>query len=674
MLYKRLIINGTEYLLAVSQSGSGAPTAATPSAVGVLYMDTDTGALYKCTGGEEGAWVWVEAETASSGGSTGGDTATTTHGVIWDLVNITSSNSAVSVADGASLVAVLTAADGYTLGDVTITMGGKVVTDCWNADTSTVTIASVTGDVVISCVGVEESTGEVVDTTAVIEVTGKGITTLGYVYASEYWGYTKFYEISDTSVTMLCTNTDGVNAPTSNARMTVFLDTDDGTTPFSVLTYANPLSDTNVGTEIVKDISSVSATGLRVSLVLADIENCYLYETNTKKVIFAGKNTPYYGMTYASDTATAELSYDDDAAQDYSVATASILGEETATDTSTAYGISSDLAGVIDEVRTAWMLEYGGDYRKIPMIVTTDQHGRTNSGIFTMLAKTLSLHDVSKICNLGDTVGVEWYDEDTTQPLVSCPQLESWCESIKAIPFSKRLDVYGNHDTWYGNYADEGNTVGTRYPANLSHLDQYFRNIYARRNNNNGWFVIRDDYFNVKYVVISGFEYESTVTFRIGTKQMQFIIDEFSKDDGYDIVVVSHVPLHYVTDEMTFPTGYEATATEDYRVSNVDTDELFAARKNKTSGTVTDSDGVEHTYDFSNCGTDLLCAIHGHTHHDAYNYVGANGLVSVAFDWFADSTIHLVLIDRENRQLNIWKVDDTPQYQNYQIPLDKPTE
>ncbi len=48
MLYKRLIINGKEYLLAVSQAGSGAPTATTPGAPGLLYMDTDTGDLYKC--------------------------------------------------------------------------------------------------------------------------------------------------------------------------------------------------------------------------------------------------------------------------------------------------------------------------------------------------------------------------------------------------------------------------------------------------------------------------------------------------------------------------------------------------------------------------------------------------------------------------------------------------
>lgn len=66
MLYKRLIINGQEMRLAVNQTGKGAPTASTPGSVGVLYMDTDTGDVYKCTGGEDGAWLW---EGLGSGGS-----------------------------------------------------------------------------------------------------------------------------------------------------------------------------------------------------------------------------------------------------------------------------------------------------------------------------------------------------------------------------------------------------------------------------------------------------------------------------------------------------------------------------------------------------------------------------------------------------------------------------
>jgi len=39
-------------------TGKGAPTTATEGAVGMLYMDTDTGELYKCTAVADGAYTW----------------------------------------------------------------------------------------------------------------------------------------------------------------------------------------------------------------------------------------------------------------------------------------------------------------------------------------------------------------------------------------------------------------------------------------------------------------------------------------------------------------------------------------------------------------------------------------------------------------------------------------
>ena len=45
------------------------------------------------------------------------------------LTNVTNSNSAASVAAGASYAATLTAAEGYALGAVSVTMGGEDITD-----------------------------------------------------------------------------------------------------------------------------------------------------------------------------------------------------------------------------------------------------------------------------------------------------------------------------------------------------------------------------------------------------------------------------------------------------------------------------------------------------------------------------------------------------------------
>lgn len=80
-----------------------------------------------------------------------------------ELVNITSNNSASSVAENASYTATLTADDGYTLDSVVVTMGGVDVTADVYAN-GVISIPAVTGNVeiVASAVLVEETTAELV--------------------------------------------------------------------------------------------------------------------------------------------------------------------------------------------------------------------------------------------------------------------------------------------------------------------------------------------------------------------------------------------------------------------------------------------------------------------------------------------------------------------------------
>lgn len=674
------------------------------------YSEADNGKVLSIVDGNP---AWVEA-TVSGGGTD--EPEVTTHGIVWDLVNVTSSNNVVSVLDGASLSAVLTAADGYRLGDVTVTMDGEVVTDVWNADTATVTIQRVTGDVIISCAGVEVA---VVDTSPVIAEENKGIkTTTGQFVAHDGFCITEPYTFTlDIDAIKASTNYDatndyfvssvytpsiniftphtkyieaGCNATIGNTNKIAFLQ---GATLACVSSNAS-MNTTDPTTPLVKRATLVNkktaalyADNVRFTLSMYDLDDSYAYwdDENGRRILpigvrngdilFAGRNTPYYGKTNINEVASG-ISFDDDIAQNYSIATTSILGEGLASDPSYEYGLSANFATVIDEVKTAWMTEYGGDYRKIPIIVTTDQHGRTTPGIFNMLGKTLSMHDVSKIMNLGDTVSVDWYDADEAHPLLSNTQLENWCESVKAIPFSKQLNVFGNHDCCYGNYEDEGNPIGTRYPESQAHLYQYFRNIYARRTNNNGWFSVKDDAFNVKYVVFSLYEWghNGTAGAGIHTKQMEWFIDELSKDDGYDIVIVSHEPFNLNCATANYPLNGAVQEVMWNRGAGLDA--VINARMNKTSGTTTDTSDVSHTFDFSGCTSELLCSLHGHTHEDQYAYT-EGGMLQNTFDWFANDTIFFALIDRVNRQLNCWKIeapDGVPSYQNYQIPLNKPTE
>lgn len=70
------------------------------------------------------------------------------------LVNVVSDNSSVSVNANSSYTATLTAADGYTLDAVTITMGGTNVTADVYAN-GVITIPAVTGNIVIAATSIE---------------------------------------------------------------------------------------------------------------------------------------------------------------------------------------------------------------------------------------------------------------------------------------------------------------------------------------------------------------------------------------------------------------------------------------------------------------------------------------------------------------------------------------
>lgn len=76
----------------------------------------------------------------------------TTYTITYKLRNVTSSNNATTVSKTGTYSTILTANSGYTLTseNVTITMGGVVQTDAYNASTGAVTLPALTGNIVIS--------------------------------------------------------------------------------------------------------------------------------------------------------------------------------------------------------------------------------------------------------------------------------------------------------------------------------------------------------------------------------------------------------------------------------------------------------------------------------------------------------------------------------------------
>lgn len=80
-----------------------------------------------------------------------GYAATVYYSITNTLTNVTTSNDAIAAEDGTAYSATITAADGYTMSSVTVKMGGTDITStAYNSDTGVVSIAAVTGDVVIT--------------------------------------------------------------------------------------------------------------------------------------------------------------------------------------------------------------------------------------------------------------------------------------------------------------------------------------------------------------------------------------------------------------------------------------------------------------------------------------------------------------------------------------------
>lgn len=80
-----------------------------------------------------------------------GYAATVYHSITNTLTNVTTGNGAVAAEDGTAYSATITAEDGYTMSSVTVTMGGTDITaTAYNTGTGVISIAAVTGDVVIT--------------------------------------------------------------------------------------------------------------------------------------------------------------------------------------------------------------------------------------------------------------------------------------------------------------------------------------------------------------------------------------------------------------------------------------------------------------------------------------------------------------------------------------------
>lgn len=338
---------------------------------------------------------------------------------------------------------------------------------------------------------------------------------------------------------------------------------------------------------------------------------------------------------------------------------------------------STDYERAILRARDAWMAEARADASIVPLVVHADQHGRLTAGnaLFAYLQKAVPWADTSACVGLGDTSN---YSVAAFQAMTEC---------LSGIPANRQINIWGNHDTWYGSVNDN-----ILQQEHLDILNTYFDNsAYPgnHRYNDYGIEYMIDEARKIKYVVIGGWEYDHTLGgyshYNIGSGSMAAIVEMLSKADGYDIILLSHIQpfagqtaadwLHPpVEDGENQGGGGGMSVGVGTVVNRAETtlDQMLIDRKNKGIGTVYDSYGSAHSYDFSGCSSDLICCFAGHEHCDKYMRQGS--IPVYLFDAYAydNHPIYFVNVDRVQRRLNIWKVDDAPTVYNYQIPFEEP--
>ena len=289
----------------------------------------------------------------------------------------------------------------------------------------------------------------------------------------------------------------------------------------------------------------------------------------------------------------------------------------------------------------------------IPIFISTDDHG----GGAMQEHRWFHNHNVTDNLeainiNLGDVC------VDTFQPTILTEMdLETkWVRNY--------FGIGGNHDVKYGNIE-----------PTTSSLREYF----ARANcfecvpttfDTSASYVVYDTIHNVKFVAMDAYTrvgegYTMPHPF-ITQATMNWLISVLSVDD-YDIIFMTHEPYQgvtYTAYDMSNPPSITADGTATYSQSQC-VWELLKARKNRRSGTVTDDEGVSHSYDFTNCTKDLIVSLHGHTH--ALRYAKEDNTVTIAFNRFY--LVNLVIIDKANSVLKLFATSYTGNYNEMDFAL-----
>ena len=566
----------------------------------------------------------------------GGGTPAVKYTITNNLHNVINPNGATNIREGKPYTTTLALVEGGILDSVSVIMGGVDITETvWNLSTMQISIPSVTNSVVINA-----------SAHVVLDVS---VRWTQYASAAVRFGTSEVIDARNHNVYITVPYTEGyanyASGVTSESNCYGYMSAlynDAEMTSLVGYYYGGTIHDTWSNAAVPKFKFNtellIAPAGYYAVPVLF----------NSASAFTSNSNSQSYANTYAKTLQLVEVEQEEEPTN-AELTDADLLRMYKANAVSLSTSTTQDTTsyeGVIETAKNEWMLEYGGSINKIPLIVHTDQHGymtpTNSSAMWEAIDGMVSWYDISRVINLGDTTNsYEHYDN----PALGDSVLASYLKATEAIPWSKRTEVFGNHDCM--SIIDSALTA-IHQPQ--SYMNPYFKNVMADRVSDWGYHVTYDPYFRVKYIVYSPFEFEANSNhYRISSDQYSWLMKELSKDDGYDIVMCGHVMVD----------GYYYPKLKD----------LVSARYNKTSGTFTDDAGVTYPYDFRSLTGNMLVCLCGHEHNDSYNY--NQTVLSRCFDRYYASNrpIYFVIIDRENNQLKLWKVTNDPAYTVATLPF-----
>lgn len=296
---------------------------------------------------------------------------------------------------------------------------------------------------------------------------------------------------------------------------------------------------------------------------------------------------------------------------------------------------------------------------KLRLVVFADSHGQFQwLGNVVDTIKASNNWNSTFLINLGDDTLNLNYESVQNQTNYA---LEPMKVQLDKIYSDRQIRLLGNHDVFW---EDENGTIhltNPHFPENHWIIDKFYPNPECTPLYGNDVAKVEGD---VKFVSMSAWDNDGSLggysAYGINAEHMDALINELSKKDGNDIIILSHVPIFTMYDSKRIPATdgntdhAEEWSADSIAKSSCRFDEMLKARNEHTYGTITDSYGNVHSYDFSDCDGRILFCIAGHEHRDMYGY--RYGILQIIFDSVHYDQFPYFEVDWSDEYVHIKKV------------------